>query len=181
MKVIFLDHDGVICLASEWGGRFKKPGFDSNPETPMDTRMDNFNKKAINILNEIIEETGCELVISSDWKRQGNLEQMQAMYVTRGIKPPIALTPNLKDCTVHGDNFIWSRDWDLEQTRSIEIKQYLHDHPEVTHWVAVDDLDMSNNGERWRQWGLTNFVLTPKGREGIKQLGIKEQILKFLS
>ena len=24
MKVIFLDHDGVICLSSEWGGRFKK-------------------------------------------------------------------------------------------------------------------------------------------------------------
>ncbi len=24
MKVIFLDHDGVICLSSEWGNRFKK-------------------------------------------------------------------------------------------------------------------------------------------------------------
>lgn len=24
MKVIFLDHDGVICLASEHGGRYKK-------------------------------------------------------------------------------------------------------------------------------------------------------------
>ncbi len=24
MKVIFLDHDGVICLSSEWGGRYKK-------------------------------------------------------------------------------------------------------------------------------------------------------------
>ena len=24
MKVIFLDHDGVICLSTEWGGRHKK-------------------------------------------------------------------------------------------------------------------------------------------------------------
>jgi len=24
MKVIFLDHDGVICLSTEWGGRYKK-------------------------------------------------------------------------------------------------------------------------------------------------------------
>ena len=24
MKVIFLDNDGVICLSTEWGGRFKK-------------------------------------------------------------------------------------------------------------------------------------------------------------
>ena len=22
--VIFLDHDGVLCLATEWGGRFRK-------------------------------------------------------------------------------------------------------------------------------------------------------------
>jgi len=28
--------------------------------------------------------------------------------------------------------------------------------------------------------GLTNFVLTPRSREGIKQSGIKEKILKFL-
>ena len=24
MKAIFLDHDGVICLSTEWGGRLKK-------------------------------------------------------------------------------------------------------------------------------------------------------------
>ena len=24
MKVIFLDHDGVICLSNNWGGRTKK-------------------------------------------------------------------------------------------------------------------------------------------------------------
>jgi hypothetical protein len=179
MKVIFLDHDGVICLSNNWGGRFKKKGFDSNPETPMDIRMDSFDTKAIKVLNYIIEKTGCEIVVSSDWKRWGTLEQMQNMYVKRGIKPPVALTPDLKECTVHGNNFIWSKEWDLEQTRSIEIKQYLHDHPEITHWVAVDDLNMSD-GEEWRNWGLRNFVLTPKSYEGIKQCGIKEKILKFL-
>ena len=47
-KVLFLDHDGVICLATEWGSRFKnKDGFDS--------LFDRFNQKAINVLNEIIE------------------------------------------------------------------------------------------------------------------------------
>jgi hypothetical protein len=30
-------------------------------------------------------------------------------------------------------------------------------------------------------WGLTNFVLTPKSNEGIKQSGIKEKIIKYLS
>ena len=179
MKVIFLDHDGVICLSGQWGGRFKKKGFDSNPETPMDTRMDSFDIKAVKVLNYIIEKTGCEIIVSSDWKRWGTLEQMQEMYITRGIKPPIALTPDLKECTVHGNNFVWSKEWDLEQTRSIEIKQYLHDHPEITNWVSVDDLNMSDE-EGWKNWGLSNFVLTPKSYEGIKQCGVKEKILKFL-
>ena len=57
MKVLFLDHDGVICLSSQWGGRFKKKGYDSNPETPLDIRMDSFDTKAVKVLNQIIEET----------------------------------------------------------------------------------------------------------------------------
>jgi hypothetical protein len=76
--------------------------------------------------------------------------------------------------------WIWSPQWDLEMTRVIEIKQYLHDHPEITHWVAVDDLNMGKNGESWKDWGLDNFVLTPSGAEGIKQSGIKEKIIAFL-
>ena len=189
MKVIFLDHDGVICLSSEWGGRRKKQmkwdGIKlsmSMGDFPLKYRFDNFNQKAIKILNKIIEETGAEIVTSSDWKRWANLEEMGEYYESQGIaKKPIALTPNLGQCTWYNDMiWIWSPQWDLEMTRVIEIKQYLHDHPEITHWVAVDDLDMGKNGEGWKDWGLDNFVLTPKGAEGIKQSGIKEKILKFL-
>jgi hypothetical protein len=49
--------------------------------------------------------------------------------------------------------------------------------------VAVDDLDL---GEKFGpisgnpNSGLSNFVLTPKDTQGIKQSGIKEKILKFL-
>jgi hypothetical protein len=82
-KIIFLDHDGVICLSEAWGGRFKKKGFDSNPETPIDIRMDDFDVKAVKVLNNIIEITGCEIVVSSDWKLHGTLEQMKEMYITR--------------------------------------------------------------------------------------------------
>ena len=58
MKVIFLDHDGVICLATEWGGRHKKrhkAGCKKDAkDMPLDLRFDNFNPKAVNILNDII-------------------------------------------------------------------------------------------------------------------------------
>ena len=32
-----------------------------------------------------------------------------------------------------------------------------------------------------KEWGLKNFVLTPKNNEGIKQSGIKEKVIKFLN
>lgn len=190
MKVIFLDHDGVICLSTEWGGRYKKQEkwggrkLSMTPrEMPLEYRFDNFNQKAVKVLNEILEKTGAEIVVSSDWKRWANVEEMGEYYESKGIvKKPIALTPDLGKCTWY-NNWIWSPQWDLEMTRVIEIKQYLHDHPEITHWVAIDDLDMSvresKDGEYG--WGLSNFVLTPKSSEGIKQLGIKEKVIKFLN
>jgi hypothetical protein len=74
----------------------------------------------------------------------------------------------------------------LEQERHFEIMRYLGNYPSITNWVAVDDLNMgihvenSWNGSYDRSWGLSNFVLTPKKNEGIKQSGVKEKILKFL-
>ncbi len=192
MKVIFLDHDGVICLSSEFGGRFKKQRdagrklSQSIDSLPVLARFDNFNKKAIDVLNEILEETGAEIVVSSDWKRWASVDEMGEYYESQGIKKkPIAFTKNLGECDVP-QNFVWSRQWDLEQSRSLEILQYLKDNPQITHWVAVDDLNMGipQTHESWGEvemdWGLTNFVHTPRVREGIKQSNIKESILKFL-
>ena len=192
MKIIFLDHDGVICLSTEWGNRFKKQKevgrklSQSVLSLPVDARFDNFNKKAVGVLNLILEETGAEIVVSSDWKKWATVEEMGEYYESKGIiKKPIAFTKFLQDCDVP-QNFPWSRTYDLEQSRSLEIKQYLQDHPEITHWVAVDDLNMGipQTHESWGEiemdWGLTNFVLTPSSTQGIKQTGVKDKILNFL-
>ena len=193
MKVIFLDHDGVICLSDNWGNRFKKQKswgkrkLSMSPlSMPVEYRFDNFDEKAVKVLNEILEETGAEIVVSSDWKRWATVEEMGEYYESKGIKKkPIAFTPNLKNCDWHHGEFPWSRAWDLEQCRIIEIKQYLHDHPEITHWVSVDDLRMGKSGLDYsiqyeHEWGLDNFVETPRSTEGIKQSGIKEKIIGFL-
>ena len=189
MKVIFLDNDGVICLSNNWGGRSKKWAKyrSANPETskyhndaPVEIRFDDFDKKAVKILNEILNETGSEIVVSSDWRYHATLEELGEYYISQGIsKKPIGVTKRLGECD-QPENFIWSRQWDLEQSRSLEILQYLRDNPEVTEWVAVDDLNMGKD-EEWKIWGLNNFVLTPKSSEGIKQSGIKEKIIKYLN
>ena len=159
MKVLFLDHDGVICLSTEWGSRFKnKEGLDSV--------FDRFNEKAIKVLNEIIEATDCEIVVSSDWRFHGSLSQMRELYKVRGIsKSPIGYT-----------DYIKSNAQDLEHSRAQEILKWMNinDPKSVMNFSAVDDLDMGI-------WLTENFVYTPRSSEGIKQSGVKEKIIKILN
>jgi len=94
MKVLFLDNDGVICLSNNWGGRTKKWANyrSANPDSskdkkdaPVFVRFDDFDNKAIKILNEILEETGAEIVVSSDWKLHATLEELGEYYESQGI------------------------------------------------------------------------------------------------
>lgn len=196
MKVLFLDNDGVICLSENWGSRRKKQIKEgrsmgtSASELPVHARFDNFDRKAIKVLNQILEKTGAEYVVSSDWRFHATLEELGDYYISQGlIKKPIDATGMFKD--------LFPKEWlglrfraELELERSMEIQHWLENHPEVTHWVAVDDLDMSieflsprfsaADGSDSKP-GLTNFVKTPKSWEGIKQSGIKDKIIKFLS
>jgi len=195
MKVIFLDNDGVICLSENWGSRRKKQIKEgrkigtSDSELPVHIRFDNFDRKAIKVFNEILEKTGAEYVVSSDWRFHATLEELGDYYISQGvIKRPIDTTGMFKD--------LFPAEWsalrfraELELERSMEINDWLENHPEVTHWVAVDDLDMSieflspqfssRDGSDTKP-GLSNFVNTPKSWEGIKQSGIKDKIIKFL-
>jgi hypothetical protein len=196
MKVIFLDNDGVICLSDNWGSRFKKQNkwggrklSMSMSSIPIEYRFDNFDEKAVKILNEILEETDAEIVVSSDWQNFATLDELGEYYESQGIiKKPIGVTKEIGDVDFEKyDKMPWNRDLDLEQHRSLEILEWLEAHAEVTHWVAVDDLHMGVHVENsWRgaydreDWGLENFVWTPRDNQGIKQSGIKDKILKFL-
>ena len=158
-------------------------------ELPLDVRFDNFDKKAIKILNEVLEETGAEIIVSSDWRFHATLEELGDYYQSQGIiKRPLDTTEKFSN--------VFPKEWnslrfraELELERFMEINRWLENHPEVTNWVAVDDLDMSvdflaprfsNQDNVDEKPGLTNFVLTPKSTEGIKQSGVKEKILHFL-
>jgi len=153
MKILFLDHDGVICLARD--------------------RIDDFNAKAIVILNEIIDATDCEIVVSSDWRHYYNLSDMRKLYVEQGVKKvPIGFTPYIVS-TVEAEG----RNPEvptLEEGRIKEIQQWLrtHDFNKKLSWCAVDDMDLSALGP--------NFIRTPRINEGIKQTGIKEKIISVL-
>jgi len=199
MKVIFLDNDGVICLANNWGSRHKKQkkwgGMKLSmrgSEIPLEYRFDNFDEKAVKVLNEILEQTDAEIVVSSDWRFHATHEELGDYYESQGIiKRPYSITDrfhytNWVEEGIVPEDFSWSRVDDLEQQRYFEIMRWLSKNPSVTHWVAVDDLHMgikveaSSYGPFERDWGLSNFVWTPRDWEGIKQSGVKDKILNFL-
>ncbi len=189
MKVIFLDNDGVICLANNWGSRVKKRKKDkislvmNDPDVEAKYRFDYFDKKAVKVLNQVLEETGAEIVVSSDWRLYATLEELGDYYLSEGIiKKPIAFTKRYIGCD-KPDEFEWVRRTMYEQQRCIEVRQYLIDHPEITHWVCIDDLELGevDTFGREQKWGLSNFVHTPRDNEGIKQSGVKEKLLQYLT
>ena len=170
MKILFLDHDGVICLAKQWGKRNTKKSVEKGEV------FDPFCPKAIKVLNEIIAETDCDIVVSSDWRLYRDLNYMQEMYLTRGIKKsPIDFTRVFDIC----DDDILEETWEykdktqiMARVREKEINDWLRKNPKLKSWVAVDDLNMHK---------LSNFIHTPNQNEGIKQSGIKEKIINILN
>jgi len=186
MKVLFLDHDGVICTYDEWGSRFpkqkkaKRKLSQSVRSLPVDCRFDNFNKECVEVLNKIIDETDCQIVVSSDWIYSADVEEMGEYYISQGIKRRLIdfIPVNLPDGLKYYDR----QNKDAER-RSYQILHWLSEHPEVTQWVAVDDLDMrkygtESDGTGWeREWGLSNFVWT---FISITEKGKYEEIIKHL-
>mgnify|MGYP002360174241 FL=1 len=155
MKIIFLDIDGVLALA--FGSMNRNNKWDAYP----------FDRKAVKVLNKILKETGAEIVLSSDWKHHYGMKALSEIFLELNgvIKAPIDVTPALP-----------TNSMDLEGGRVAEIKLWLKENAEkmgVTHWVSVDDLNMSE--------GLTNFVHCKRFNEGIKQTGLADKIVKFLS
>jgi hypothetical protein len=186
--VLFLDNDGVICLSNNWGSRIKKRKKDkislvmNDQEVEAKYRFDYFDKKAVKVLNQVLEETGAEIVVSSDWRLYATLEELGDYYLSEGIiKKPIAFTKRYIGCD-KPDEFVWRRSTMHEQQRCIEVRQYLIDHPEITHWACIDDLQLGEKDSYGfdRKWGLSNFVHTPRENEGIKQSGVKEKLLEYL-
>lgn len=182
MKVLILDHDGVVCLPEQWGGRQLKlkkwnklnpdnQVFYEYEDYKMDVeyRFDNFDEKSVKVLNRILKETDAEIVVSSDWKNMCTLEEMKDLYKKYGvIKSPIDYTIPLDN-----DDFkLFRIPIGYEEERSLEIKKWLKQN-KVDSWVAIDDLNMTDY--------LTNFIHAKRRNEGIKQHGIASKIITILN
>ena len=161
MKTIFLDIDGVLATDKEFMMNRKK----FQEKYPVADELNipyPFNSGCVKIFNEILQETDARIVLSSDWRLHWNLEDLDKIFKFNSvIKSPEATTSFHK----------WKMSSGLEHDRVKQIEQYVS-YSEITNWVAIDDLNLSDLGDR--------FVRT-KDSEGLKQTGLKNKILKILN
>lgn len=119
--IVFLDIDGVLNggFHDEWGFDWTLPG-------------------AVVAFNRIINETGAKVVVSSSWRLDNTLEEIEAFLSSRGVVAEfIDVTPEI--------NF--ETDWDgdlcmFPDARIKEIRVWLDEHPEAQNFLVLDDQDI---------------------------------------
>lgn len=134
MKVLFLDIDGVInTVGGELGLRHclqidpKEEGLIGPWEA--------FDPACLWYLREIVEDTGCKIVVSSTWRAGETAESMKRWFKCPVIKEAIIdSTPHFYS-TSHPE----LKDRTGRVQRGEEIMDWLNRHPEVTNYAVLDD------------------------------------------
>ncbi|MCB1228945.1 MAG: hypothetical protein KDN19_01690 [Verrucomicrobiae bacterium] len=121
MKAIFLDFDGVI--------RIPAPSFSGRPEAE-------FCSERKTRVSRLAEESGAQIVISSDWRRKYDRDQIERI-----------LAPQIPSNLLHLD---WrtpligvdpgSTKEESLIPRGAEILCWLASHPELLGFVILDDM-----------------------------------------
>lgn len=114
MKALFLDIDGVVCLHGK--------------ENAKEDEI--FDGASCRRLREIIDATGCKLVLTSSWRLFP--ESIRSMF--RQFKP-FGITKG---------NFLGRTP--LRDDRGDEVMVYLKRHPQIDRFVALDDQPFYSKG-----------------------------------
>jgi len=139
-KILMLDVDGVLNSHAWHKGRVLKDyeDYDSQEDWDAHSGMD---PSAVARLNTIVEQTNCEIVISSTWRYLGvkepGFEHIARMLVIQGFKYPdkiIGATPDLSTTRVNGALIF------VGVPRGEEIWKWLVENvPETYTLVILDD------------------------------------------
>ncbi len=125
-KTIFLDIDGVLATVKQYSL------YTQSKSWLRKYNVYPFDKKCVKVFNDILEKTDAEIVISSDWRTEFTLEELQDIFTINGvIKTPVDVTP------LHPTSMSWQ-----EKNRAGEILKYAKEN-DITNWIAIDDLDLS--------------------------------------
>jgi hypothetical protein len=161
MTTIFLDIDGVLTTHIEMMQSQMKFWL-KNPDAKEMRIPYHFSKKCVKILNEILQETECQIVLSSDWRHYWTLEELDKIFKwNKVIQSPVDVTGN------YPISFS-----DITKNRANEIDLYIEEH-NLTDFVILDDLPLSGYLKN------NNFIIC-KDTEGLKQTNHKNKILNLI-
>ncbi len=122
-KVIFLDIDGVLNSA-----KYAKHEFEAKGNKFVG--LLGIDPKAVQILEDLVEQSGANIVISSSWRIGRTLEDLQKIFNefnTKLADKIIGMTTTERE---FGTNSC-QRGW--------QIKKYLLEHPKIESFVVLDD------------------------------------------
>ncbi len=128
MKILFLDIDGVLNCVATFVRRAKKPITKHKSAFNIDElKLEQLDETLVARLNDIVEQTKCNIVLSSAWRLGYPLNTVAGWLEKKGFKYPEVFydtTPNL----ILENNV---RGW--------EIKTWLSQHPKIEQYAIVDD------------------------------------------
>jgi hypothetical protein len=151
MKVIFLDIDGVLNHEQHY-----KWLMETDEPTLLQRTYpySEINPKSCQLLNDIIKETGAEIVVSSSWRLDGE-NRLNSLFKHFGLPRIYSTTP----C--------------LNTARGIEIDAWLAAHLEVDTYVILDDDEDMNKHQ------LPYFIKTNPYGDGLNK-EVKDKAIKIL-
>lgn len=163
---IFLDIDGVLATSQQYYTNRKKwhEMYDCY----------RFDEKCVKVFQEVLAKANLlgdyepVIILSSDWKHKYTIEIMNQIFKWNDIH-----NWEISDYTSNAWGTKFKSASELEECRAYEINQYVNEHEDIKHWIAIDDLNLS-------PWIPDNFIHTPRANEGIKQSGVKDKILKMI-
>lgn len=135
-KTLFLDIDGVLNPTHYNTALYKLSKASFGEIKYKDLYGDLFFNHNVDALKYIINETGCDLVISSTWKDEG-LEFMKSLWSYRNLPGNIIdITPN--EINVVNAGFTQFYD---NVTRGMEIELWLTRNSYCGNYCIIDDIN----------------------------------------
>lgn len=140
-KIIFLDIDGVLQpgwsqkrfdhdleqTRIDMADKFHDEAYSNLDMYDIGAVLYDWDEDALNNLRILLGYEEVAIVLSTGWKVGRSKEDMFRLFHIHDLdKYIIGLTPDVK-----------------EYHKEIEIQAYLDEHPEVTHFVVIDDEDFS--------------------------------------
>ncbi len=138
-KILFLDIDGVLNSRQFQIRRVGQPQPEERPLWDLDPQ-------AIGTLNKIVVPTGCEVILSSTWRKLWTLSDLNCWLQSLGFEGFVTgVTPVSPG---------WCERAGVERSqheRGLEIEWWLRENTDLQCAVAIldDDSDMSNLKHRW--------------------------------